>query len=973
MNYPSTATTAALVGIGARLPGPDGVDVCGPHQMWQAVQAGKTAIGRYPAQRWQAMQHRLHPQDRGQDPWPAALITWPTPTDHRLWGLRASETSHLSPTQILILQVVAEALADAGIRPDTLAGPRTGIYLGFSSPDDALDVFADQARPTLLDLAAGGAGMAATPVSRWLNARGPLVTYDTSCSASMYALHAARRDLADGTVTTAIVIGVNVLNNPVPTRAFRQGGVLADDGDVRPFDAHAHGYARGEAVVAAVLRPYSQARADQDRIYTLLGHTVVGSDGRSPGTGMPSAQALGELVERAHEASGIRTEDVGLVITHGPGTMAGARAEARALHTAYPRTEAPLPLTSVKGLFGHSEAAAGLTNVLAGALMLHHGGRVPPTTGYSSPPPWLGQYGVRVVDEVTDLPFEPGVHVGVSALGFSGAIAYGLLRPTPQIARPRTGNSPALGGAAVWPLSAPTAGRLQAHAQEWAHATQGERRRPRLGRVGDHLTRRRDPKGAVRTAVVATNGYTDAHQAWQALAQGGHHHDLVSATHGEGPWSPVWVFGGHGAAHPHMGTLLYQQDKLFAEHLDRALQALQANTKGRVWYPTGHLPSNLAQVQRATWAMQVALARTLTDRWGLRPQVVVGHSLGEVAAAHIAGILSLEDAARLVCARADLLDQLTGVGHLLTARLDTNTASQLAQDHRVDLACINSPEHVVFAGSEAALDPLAIDLLDRGAQPRTLSGSPPAHSRHVDQVLAELTAALEGLDPAQGEVEFVSTVTAATTPGRELDAAYWATQLRSTVLWHQTMAVLGRRLSMQVTEISPRPVLATPTAHIRARHGLTMDLVCAGTPDDERRGMALAAAHAYVHDLPMRWPYPASAPVEVDPAPWNAPTNQVVPWTEQVTDLTGPALHHTLQRVVLALVDGLSPRPVTTADLDTDLSDLGLHSIDRLVLADRLLAPLNPRPDHLPDHQPTIRSIATAMEHLRPGQAPSSV
>lgn len=965
------ATTAALVGIGVRLPGPDGVDVRGPHQMWQALQAGKTAIGHYPQKRWQAMQHRLHPQDQGQDPWPAALITWPTPTDHRLWGLRPSDTSHLSPTQTLILQVVAEALADAGIRPNTLAGPHTGLYLGFSSPDDALEVFADQARPTLLNLAAGGAGMVATPVSRWLNARGPLVTLDTSCSASMYALHAARRDLADGTVDTAIVIGANVLTNPVPTRAFRQGGVLATDGDVRPFDAQAHGYARGEAVVAAVLRPYKQARTDQDRIYSLIGHTATGSDGRSPGTGMPSAQALEELVKRTHAESRVRTEDVGLVITHGPGTMAGARAEARALNAAYAHTDVdqPLNLTSVKGLFGHSEAAAGLTNVLAGALMLHHGGQVPPTTGYSSPPSWMDHYGVRVVDEVTDLPCAPGAHVGVSALGFSGAIGYALLRPTPQSAWPRTGNHAELGGAAVWPLAAPTAERLRAHAQVLAPVMVG-RGRPRLARVGDHLTRRRDTEGAVRAAVVATH-HSASDQPWRALAQGDHHPDLVTAPAGEGPWSSVWVFGGHGAAHQHMGKTLYDKDPVFAGHLDQALHALQEHTTRKTLYPEGYLPWGLARTQRATWAMQVALARTLTERWGLQPHVVVGHSLGEVAAAHIAGILSLQDAARLVCARADLLEQLTGVGHLLTARLDTPTASQLAEEHRVDLACINSPEHVVFAGTETALDPLAIDLLDRGAQPRTLPGSPPAHSRHVDQVLNELSAALEGLRPTEGQVEFVSTVTGTPLYGTDLDAAYWTTQLRAPVLWHQSLAVLGRRGSTQVTEISPTSVLATPTAHIRARHGLTMDLVCAGTPDDEQRGMALAAAHAYVHHLPVRWPYRACAPVETDPAPWDAPATRMVPWPDQVADLTGAKLHQALVGVVLAAVSQVSARPVSEADLDTDLTDLGLHSIDRLALADRLLAPLDPRPSALPEHQPTIRSIATAMAHLKPGQAPS--
>src|SRR5699024_2129513 len=196
MSYISP-TQAAITGIGVRLPGPDSNNVRGPQQMWQTMQAGKTAIGRYPDHRWTPMQEKLHPQDREELPWPAALITWPHGVDPKNFGLRSSDTAHLSPTQTLVLQVVAEALDDAGLRPDTLEGPQTGIYLGFSSPDEALTVFADQARPTLPELSAGGAGMVATPVSRWLRSRGPLITYDASCAGSSYALHAARRDLAD--------------------------------------------------------------------------------------------------------------------------------------------------------------------------------------------------------------------------------------------------------------------------------------------------------------------------------------------------------------------------------------------------------------------------------------------------------------------------------------------------------------------------------------------------------------------------------------------------------------------------------------------------------------------------------------------------------------------------------------------------------------------------------------------------------
>lgn len=959
--------TPALVGIGARLPGPGAGDTVGPHGMWEALTGGKTAIGHYPAERWQAMQELLHPADRGGDPWPAALITWPQAVDAKVLGLRASDTAHLSPTQVLVLQVAAEALADAGIRPDTLAGPRTGIYLGAASPDDALRVFAAGAQPTLSELAAGGAGMVATPVSRWLDARGPLVTYDTSCSGSLYALHAARRDLADGTVTTAIVIGASSLTHPVPTRAFRAGpGVLAADGDVRPFDADAHGYVRGEAVVAAVLRPYGQARESHDRIYALIEHTATGSDGRSAGMGMPSADALAELIVRTHTEAGVPADRVPLVITHGPGTKAGARAEARALAQAYRRDPGdPLWIHSVKGLWGHGEAAAGLTGLLAGALMLHHGGWVPPTVGHHRAPDWLTRSGLRVpTDRVNHLPHEPHRRrTGVVALGFSGAIACALLAGVPRSVAPRRGTHPGLGAAAVLPVSARTPERVRALAEVVPDAVQ-VRTPPALSRLGHHLTHRSTPDLEHRAAVVAVGSTDTTAPAWRALARGEHHPDLVGPPSHPGPWRTLWAFGGHGAAHDGMAADLYTRDRLFAAHLDRALEALVPYTSGPAWRP-GRPPRGLGQVQRATWAVQVAMAHTLMDRWGLAPDAVAGHSLGEVAAATVAGILSLSDGALLVSRRADLLASLAPLGGMVAARVDAATAHELAQAHQVDVACLNAPDQVVFSGASEPLRTLTADLTERGMDPRPLPGSPPAHSRHLTaEALDGLDRALTGLRPRPGTLPLVSTVTARPAAGEDLHRRYWAAQLAAPVRWEETVVVHARTGPLLVTEISPRPVLVQPTTRIRARHGQVITAVAAGDPQGERRALALAAATAYTHHQPIRWPYVPCVPVDLAPARWEAPPADADHWPERVAHLDGEALYTALSQVVLAAVAALAPVPVGVGDYHRDLADLGLHSIDRLSLQHRLLHPLRPRPQDLPEHAPTIASITRGLVQL---------
>ncbi|KOX09240.1 hypothetical protein ADL05_26840, partial [Nocardiopsis sp. NRRL B-16309] len=373
---------AAIVGLGLRSPGgttPDGeaMEVRGPAAAWEALRAGVPAITRYPARRWERMQERLHPDDRGSAPWPLAPITLPTTTDAAAFGLRASDVDLLSPSQILILEIAAEALADAGIPPSTLAGPRTGIYLATSSPDEALTTFADGTRPRLADLPAGGAGMLGTHLSRWLNTLGPLPTLDTTCSSSAYALHTARRDLTDATVDVAVVIGINTCDSPVVGRAFGDGTALAEDGDLAPYDERAHGYVRGEGAVAVVLRPYRQARRAHERIYAVLEHTAVGSDGRSAGVGLPSWQAQADLIGRALIAAQVHPDAVDLWVGHGTATAAGDNAERKAFAAVCgqgrDRGRGRLwPVWSAKGLWGHAEGASGLQSVAATALMLHH-------------------------------------------------------------------------------------------------------------------------------------------------------------------------------------------------------------------------------------------------------------------------------------------------------------------------------------------------------------------------------------------------------------------------------------------------------------------------------------------------------------------------------------------------------------------------------------------------------------------------
>lgn len=968
-NVPARA--AALVGIGARLPGPEGVDVRGTGMLWEALVAARPAITIYPAHRWKAMRDRLHPDDRDTDPWPIAPITLPQGTDPAAFGLREADVDLLSPSQILVLETAAEALADAGIRPSSLAGDRTGIYTATSSPDEALSTFGDRTRPRLADLPAGGAGMLSTPLSRWLNTQGPMSTIDTTCSASAYALDAARRDLAEGRVDVAIVVGVNTCDNPVVARAFGDGTALAVDGVLAPYDENAHGYVRGEGAAAVVLVRHDHARRDLRRVYAILEHTRVGADGRSAGVGLPSRTAQRHLIEATLADVGLEADQLDGVVGHGTGTAAGDAAEihafARALRVG--ERERALWLYSIKGLVGHGEGMAGLAGLIAAALMLHRG-TLPATAGHHVPAPRLAQQeGLRVATATEPFPLTGRPRrVGVHCLGFSGAIGHLIVRSALPARRINPAPVP---GTTVLPLS----GTSPAGVGDQAAAVRSALGGATTNRMASHLSHRVD-HGPVRATVLATRR-DGLLVAMDALAEGRPHPDVLG-PHVPAPGAQptlVWAFGGHGVAHPGMGRALYRTDALFAAHLDEVLEALAAQPLSASWHPTTDSAlGTLSRVQQATWSVQVALARTVTARYGLRPDVVIGHSLGEVAAAHIAGALALADAARLVCARSHLLERLV-LDHgdrvppagLVAARMEHRTAQELASAHQgagraVEIAARNAPHQVVFAAHDGAMETLLDNLTTCGAQPRLLAGAPPAHSAAVEKVADELAALLRGLYPRSLHpgMDMVSTVTARPVVGTDLGTDYWVGQLRSPVEFASAVAVFGRRGSALVQEFSPHPVLTVPVVEIRARHALELDVMAVGGVD----GPARAAAHAYVHGLTPTWPHTAALPVDLDPPPRRSTNRPATAWAEWFGDTAPDHLAEQVEAAVHGIVADLAPTQVLPTDRNRPFSELGLHSMDVLQLRTRLLTGLASPPRDLPEHQPTITSVAAALTNL---------
>lgn len=942
---------AALTGIGVRLPGPTGEPVRGPRQLWNTLLSGSSALGRYPQHRWEHMARRLHPEDRPQSPWPVAPLQLPDQVEHAAFHLSAAEAQRLSATQRLVLEVGAEALEDAGLDPATLAGPDTGLYVGSASPDEAVEAFNESARPGLADLSAGGAGMLATPLSRWLDSRGPLLTMDTSCSSSLYALDAARRDVADGRVSTALVIGVNTARTPAVGRAFAHGPVLAPEPASHPFDAAAGGFVRGEGAVAVVLRNHHDADQDRDRLYALLAHTRTGADGRSAAPGAPSAAAQAELLARTYADAGLDPTGIDYLLAHGTATRAGDHAEIRALGRVFERGEHnPLWVGSVKGAFGHSEGAAGLLGVTAAALSLYHG-RIPPTAGHRAPSPALKRHHLRVPTQQVPWPRNAGRvrRAGVTSLGFSGGIAHAALEEAPA---PRPGHEDAdEQSAQVWALSATSKAALAELADRLHEQLTGPER-PSAARVGAHLVRRSGQQGPWQAALVHAPD-SDGVAGLEALAQGRPHEALLGPTRASAG-RLVWVFGGHGAARPRMGAQLYRTDEVFARHVDRAHQALARHTPAP-WHPSRGPAQGLAQTQQATWAMQTALATTLAERWKLTPEVVVGHSLGEVAAAQVAGALSLDQAARLVVARSELLERVAPTGGMLSLETDGATARSLATAHGVEVAAINAPSLQVLSGPAEQLEALRAQAEQDGYTARELPTAPPAHSRAVEPVLGELADRLGRMDAQPPRVEMVSTVS--TTSVQDLSADYWVRQLRAPVDYEAALTRAAHQGPVLVAELSPHPVLAVPTMRITARHHLDVQVATLvdGT-DAESQGPARLAAWAHTHGRNLHWGYGPHLPVELRPRTWRSHTP--TDWRHALSALGPDEARAVLTAWVHQCVQELAPVPVRETDRDTLLEELGLNSMHRLTLRAEILSHLPPEAATAVEQNPTINGIS---------------
>ncbi|GAA0297187.1 hypothetical protein GCM10009540_15480 [Streptomyces turgidiscabies] len=914
----------AVIGVGCRLPG----GVHGPGDYWRLLTDGVDAVRRVPEDRWRD----FTPFPPDEAPLYGGYLDDIAGFDADFFRVTPREAAVMDPQQRILLEVVHEALDHAAVPAASLAGSATGVFVGVSAAEYGSLTGADPAAVDPWAPAGAAPSVTAGRLAYVLDTRGPSMAVDTACSSSLVALHLACVSLRTGESDTAIAAGVNLLLSPTVSVAFRRAGALAPDGRCKPFAAAANGIGRGEGCAAVLLKRLSDAERDGDRVLAVIRATTVNSDGRSNGLLAPNPAAQKALLATAYARAGLDPAYIDHVEAHGTGTPLGDPIEAGALSAvlgAGRDPDQPLLLGSVKGNLAHLESAAGIAGLVKTVLALHHD-TVPPSL-HCAEGSALADERLRVVTECEPWPRYGGTATaGVSGFGFGGTNAHAVLEEwRPDVLPPPQEEEPV---ARLHLLSDVDSARLRDTATrlaDWLRTPGGGAAHPAdvartlAGRTG---------RGTVRAAVVARDGGELA-DGLRALGQGDSHARVVTGERDLVGRGPVWVFSGYGSQWVGMGRRLLAEEPAFAAAVEK-LDAQIAPECGLSLYE--HLADGggldrLEVAQPVLFGVQLALAE-LWRSYGVEPASVIGHSVGEVAAAVCAGALDVSEAARVVAVRARLLSGLRG-GAMAVVDLDDSELDALARDFPgVCVAVHSSPGQKIVAGEEPAVTRLVRRLEQQGRTARALRVVGAGHSPQVDPLLPELLDSLADVRGGRPRVPVYSTVLDDPRDDSLFDAAHWAANLRRPVRLDRAVAAAAADGHTAFVEISPHPVLtravldtapgalaigtlrrdADSSAGFLAQVGA---LYCAGG--------RLSSPPGQVIDLPApRWRHVRHwwTDGRATPTATTSPTTGTVTEETRVPDtsVSGRLRHH------IAAVTG---HPTTRLTPSTPLADLGLDSL----------------------------------------------
>ncbi|MFF4969882.1 beta-ketoacyl synthase N-terminal-like domain-containing protein, partial [Streptomyces sp. NPDC001037] len=800
----------AVVGIACRLPQADG-----PEAFWRLLREGRDAFGPAPHGRW--------PADGSGVPRHGAFLDAIDTFDAEFFGISPREAAAMDPQQRLALELGWEALEDAGVPPAALHGSRTGVFVGAMSDDYAALTHrlgpAAVGRHTLTGLSRS---IIANRLSYVLGLRGPSLTVDTGQSSSLVAVHLACESLRSGESSVALAGGVNLIAAPDSTLAASRFGGLSPDGRSHPFDERAAGYGRGEGGAVVVLKPLAAARADGDTVYAVVLGGAIGNDGATDGLTVPGAEGQEAVLRAALRRAGAAPAEVAYVELHGTGTRIGDPVEARAVGAVYGDGPAPLHIGSAKASVGHLEAAAGVVGLVKVALALRHG-ELPGTPGEHTPRQDIPLADLGLTYRTAHGPWPTGRGAtplaGVSSFGMGGTDCHLVLTAAPQPAEPGTPDMDPAPGLPVL-LTARTEPAL----------------REQAARLRDHLTDRPTARVAdvahslatTRTrfthrALITARDHTTLLTELDALAGGarpGWSAPQEPTQPDAAPPALAFVFSGQGSQRPGAGAELYATYPVFADAFDEAADAfgdrLPRPLHDIAFAADGSeeaaLLDTTAWTQPVLFAVGTALDR-LVRSWGITPAALAGHSIGELTAAHVAGVLTLDDAARLVAARGRLMQELPAAdGAMAALEATEEEILPLLADAGpgVAVAAVNGPRALVVSGDGTAVRALAARWEATGRRTRLLRVSHAFHSPHLEPMLDAFRAVAEDIDYRPPRLPVVSNLSGRIAEGTELTTpGYWVRHAREAVRFAdgvRALHTLGVRAHL---ELGPEAVLTT--------------------------------------------------------------------------------------------------------------------------------------------------------------------
>jgi acyl transferase domain-containing protein/acyl carrier protein len=865
----------AIIGMGCRFPGGGN----SPEEFWQMLQQGVDASTEVPSDRWDI--------DRYYDPDPNAtgkmyvrnanFLDRVDLFDPQFFGIAPREAVSMDPQQRLLLEVSWEALESAGKSLEQLSGSQTGVFVGLMN----LDYFQLATQTDLVDThtATGNAfSVLAGRLSYLLGFTGPSMVIDTACSSSLVAIHLACQSLRNKECNLALAAGVNLILTPVGTINECRARMLATDGRCKTFDASADGYARGEGCGAVILKRLSDAIADRDNILAVIRGSAVNQDGRSGGLTVPNGPSQQAVIRAALANSGVNPQEISYIEAHGTGTSLGDPIELRALGAVLGKgrsIDRPLLVGSVKTNIGHLESAAGVAGLIKLVLSLQNRA-IPPHLHLKNPNPHIpwSDLPISIPTQLTPWQSINGKRIaGLSSFGFSGTNAHIIIEEF--IGQEERKESIGTKPLELLTLSAKSKESLDKLADSFLNYLDTH---PESS-WGDicFTTNTGRNHFAHRLAVVANSGTQASQQLREYLAGnlteilGARNAPLLKSSE-SGERKIAFLFTGQGSQFVEMGLQLYQTQPVFRQAIDLCAQILQPYLEEpllEVLYPKQHLSPNpsptrrgeniqqttineTAYTQPAIFAIEYALFQ-LWLSWGIKPDAVLGHSVGEYVAATVAGVMSLEDGLKLIAKRARLMQDLPSSGEMAAVLASPAVVEKAIAPYakEVAIAAINGPENIVISGVGTAVTKIVQQLTSAGIEVRPLKVSHAFHSPLMEPMLAAFEAEARNIELKEPEIDLISSVTGKKVTSEITKASYWQEQVRRSVKFSLAMETLSQQGYEVFIEIGPHPVLLGMGKQIIGAQGLWLPSLRRGYEDWQI--LLSSVASVYLEGFKIDW------------------------------------------------------------------------------------------------------------------------